>query len=186
MKEELLELYRQAVKSHLLSDVPLGILLSGGVDSSMLLALMNEFGEGWKSFTVGYGKSFADDELDDAKETAEIFKSSHYSVEINRQSFEQTLSKIIACVEEPIASSSIVPMYHVCQKARQEVKVALMGQGPDELFGGYTRHLGVQYGKYWRSIPEIMRKPVGKMLTILPRNESIRRGLYSLEIYLNG
>ncbi|GJQ41905.1 MAG: asparagine synthase (glutamine-hydrolyzing) [Ignavibacteriota bacterium] len=182
VKEELLELYRQAVKSHLLSDVPLGILLSGGVDSSMLLALMNEFGEGWKSFTVGYGKSFADDELDDAKETAEIFKSSHYSVEINRQSFEQTLSKIIACVEEPIASSSIVPMYHVCQKARQEVKVALMGQGPDELFGGYTRHLGVQYGKYWRSIPEIMRKPVGKMLTILPRNESIRRGLYSLEV----
>ena len=182
VKEELLELYRQAVKSHLLSDVPLGILLSGGVDSSMLLALMNEFGEGWKSFTVGYGKSFADDELDDAKETAEIFKSSHYSVEINRQSFEQTLSKIIACVEEPIASSSIVPMYHVCQKARQEVKVALMGQGPDELFGGYTRHLGVQYGKYWRSIPKIMRKPVGKMLTILPRNESIRRGLYSLEV----
>lgn len=182
VKEELLELYRQAVKSHLLSDVPLGILLSGGVDSSMLLALMNEFGEGWKSFTVGYGKSFADDELDDAKETAEIFKSSHYSVEINRQSFEQTLSKIIACVEEPIASSSIVPMYHVCQKARQEVKVALMGQGPDELFGGYTRHLGVQYGKYWRSIPEIMRKPIGKMLTILPRNESIRRGLYSLEV----
>ena len=182
VKEELLELYRQAVKSHLLSDVPLGILLSGGVDSSMLLALMNEFGEGWKSFTVGYGKSFADDELDDAKETAEIFKSSHYSVEINRQSFEETLSKIIACVEEPIASSSIVPMYHVCQKARQEVKVALMGQGPDELFGGYTRHLGVQYGKYWRSIPEIMRKPVGKMLTILPRNESIRRGLYSLEV----
>ncbi len=182
VKEELLELYRQAVKSHLLSDVPLGILLSGGVDSSMLLALMNEFGEGWKSFTVGYGKSFADDELDDAKETAVIFKSSHYSVEINRQSFEQTLSKIIACVEEPIASSSIVPMYHVCQKARQEVKVALMGQGPDELFGGYTRHLGVQYGKYWRSIPEIMRKPVGKMLTILPRNESIRRGLYSLEV----
>lgn len=182
VKEELLELYRQAVKSHLLSDVPLGILLSGGVDSSMLLALMNEFGEGWKSFTVGYGKSFADDELDDAKETAEIFKSSHYSVEINRQSFEETLSKIIACVEEPIASSSIVPMYHVCQKARQEVKVALMGQGPDELFGGYTRHLGVQYGKYWRSIPKIMRKPVGKMLTILPRNESIRRGLYSLEV----
>lgn len=180
VKEELLELYRQAVKSHLLSDVPLGILLSGGVDSSMLLALMNEFGENWKSFTVGYGKSFADDELDDAKETAEIFKSSHYSVEINQKRFEETLSKIISCVEEPIASSSIVPMYHVCQKARQEVKVALMGQGPDELFGGYTRHIGVQYGKYWRSMGT-MRKPISKLLSLVPRNESIRRGLYSLE-----
>ena len=182
VKEELLDLYRQAVKSHLLSDVPLGILLSGGVDSSMLLALMNEFGENWKSFTVGYGKSFVDDELEDAKETADIFKSSHYSVEINQERFEETLSKIISCVEEPIASSSIVPMYHVCQKARQEVKVALMGQGPDELFGGYTRHLGVQYGKYWRSIPGTMRKPISKVLSMLPRNESIRRGLYSLEV----
>ncbi|MCC6254277.1 MAG: asparagine synthase (glutamine-hydrolyzing) [Ignavibacteriaceae bacterium] len=181
VKEELLELYRQAVKSHLLSDVPLGILLSGGVDSSMLLALMNEFGENWKSFTVGYGKSFVDDELEDAKETANIFNSSHHSIEINQESFEETLSKIIACVEEPIASSSIVPMYHVCQKARQEVKVALMGQGPDELFGGYTRHLGVQYGRYWRSMPGTMRKPISKLLSLLPRNESIRRGLYSLE-----
>ena len=182
VKEELLELYRQAVKSHLLSDVPLGILLSGGVDSSLLLALMNEFGENWKSFTVGYGKSFVDDELEDAKETADIFNSSHYSIEINQERFEETLSKIIACVEEPIASSSIVPMYHVCQKARQEVKVALMGQGPDELFGGYTRHLGVQYGKYWRSMPGSMRKPISKLLSMLPRNESIRRGLYSLEV----
>ncbi len=182
VKEELLELYRQAVKSHLLSDVPLGILLSGGVDSSMLLALMNEFGKNWKSFTVGYGKSFHDDELEDAKETADIFKSSHYSVKIDQGRFEETLSKIINCVEEPIASSSIVPMYHVCQKASQEVKVALMGQGPDELFGGYTRHLGVQYGRYWRSIPSVMRKPFSRILSMLPRNESIRRGLYSLEV----
>lgn len=181
VEEELLELYRQAVKNHLLSDVPLGILLSGGVDSSMLLALMNEFGENWKSFTVGYGKSFIDDELDDAKETADIFKSSHYSVKISQDRFEETLSKIIACVEEPIASSSIVPMYHVCQKARQEVKVALMGQGPDELFGGYTRHLGVQYGKYWRSMPGVLRKPIGNILSILTKNEWVRRGLYSLE-----
>jgi asparagine synthase (glutamine-hydrolysing) len=182
VKEELLELYRQAVKSHLLSDVPVGILLSGGVDSSLLLALMNEFGENWKSFTVGYGKSFVDDELEDAKETADILNSSHYSIEIDQELFEETLSKIIACVEEPIATSSIVPMYHVCQKARQEVKVALMGQGPDELFGGYIRHLGVQYGKYWRSTPKTMQKLIGKLLSMLPRNESIRRGLYSLEV----
>ncbi|MCZ7609052.1 MAG: asparagine synthase (glutamine-hydrolyzing) [Ignavibacterium sp.] len=181
VKEELLELYRQAVKSHLLSDVPVGVLLSGGVDSSMLLALMNEFGKNWKSFTVGYGKSFHDDELEDAKETADIFKSSHYPVEINQERFEETLSKIINCVEEPIASSSIVPMYHVCQKARQEVKVALMGQGPDELFGGYTRHLGVQYGTFWRALPVIMRTPFSKFLSLLSKSESIRRGLYSLE-----
>jgi asparagine synthase (glutamine-hydrolysing) len=181
VKEELLELYRQAVKSHLISDVPLGILLSGGVDSNMLLALMNEFGEDWKSFTFGYGGSFFDDELEYAKESAEIFNSPHYSIKIDQERFEETLSKVISIVEEPIASSSIVPMYYVCQKARQGVKVALMGQGPDELFGGYTRHLGVYYGKYWRSIPKTIRKPIGQLMSKITKSESIRRGLDSLE-----
>ena len=58
--------------------------------------------------------------------------------------FERALPRIVSVVEEPIAASSIVPMYFVCERARQDVKVALVGQGPDELFGGYTRHLGVQ------------------------------------------
>ena len=182
VRKDLLELYREAVKSHLISDVPLGILLSGGMDSGLLLGMMHEFGKDWKTFTVGYGKSFADDELEYARETADIYGSPHYPVKISREGFEDTLSKIIRFLEEPIASSSIVPMYHVCQKARQEVKVALVGQGPDELFGGYTRHLGVKYGGYWRSIPDAIRKPLGQALSTIPRKESIRRGLHSLEV----
>lgn len=182
VKEELLELYRQAVKSHLLSDVPVGILLSGGVDSNMLLALMNEFGEEWKSFTVGYGGSFFDDELEYAKKSAEIFNSPHYSIKINQERFEESLSKVISIVEEPIASSSIVPMYFLSQKARQRVKVVLMGQGPDELFGGYMRHLGVYYGKYWRFLPVTIRRPIGKLLSRISKSESIRRGLDSLKV----
>ena len=74
------------------------------------------------------------------------------SISIVRQ-FERSLPKIVACLEEPIASSSIVPMYFVCQRARADVKVALIGQGPDELFGGYKRHIGVRYGESWRSLP---------------------------------
>ena len=58
-------------------------------------------------------------------------------------------------MEEPIASSSIVPMYFVCERARQDVKVALVGQGPDELFGGYRRHLGVRYGALWARSAEL-------------------------------
>ena len=69
---ELLDLYKHAVQRHLLSDVPVGILLSGGVDSGLLLALMNEHGGSWPAYTVGYGKSFADDELFDAAETASL------------------------------------------------------------------------------------------------------------------
>ncbi len=70
--EELLELYRAAVKRHLLADVPVGILLSGGLDSGLLLALMNEHGRDWPAYTIGYGRDFADDELADAAETASL------------------------------------------------------------------------------------------------------------------
>src|SRR3569833_650684 len=73
--EELLALYRQAIRRQLMSDVPLGLLLSGGIDSALLLALMNENGNDWHTYTVGYGESFADDELADAEDTARILKS---------------------------------------------------------------------------------------------------------------
>src|SRR5882724_11899771 len=134
---ELLDLYKRSVKRQLLSDVPLGLLLSGGVDSALLLALMNLCGDSWRTYTVGYGSTFSDDELTDAAETAGRFSSEHTAVMLDRKTFEEALPKIVACLEEPIASSSIVPMYFVCQRARRDVKVALVGQGPDELFGGY-------------------------------------------------
>src|SRR5207253_6732455 len=157
---ELLELYKAAVRRHLLSDVPVGILLSGGLDSGLLLALMNEQGGPWLAYSIGYGKSFEDDELADAKETAALLGARHVPVKLDRAEFERSLPKIVESLEEPIATSSIVPMYFVSQRARQNVKVALIGQGPDELFGGYKRHLGVRYGNWWRWLPTVIRSSV--------------------------
>ena len=178
--EELLELYRGAVKRHLLSDVPVGILLSGGIDSGLLLALMNEQGGPWPAYSVGYGKSFEDDELTDAAETARILGARHLTVKLDQAEFERSLPKIVECLEEPVAASSIVPMYFVSQRARQDVKVALIGQGPDELFGGYTRHLGVHYGDWWRRLPSVIRSSVSFAVDRLPRNEALKRGVSSL------
>ena len=155
--EELLDLYRAAVKRHLLSDVPVGILLSGGLDSGLLLALMNEQGGPWPAYTIGYGRTFDADELVDAADTARVLGARHITVQLDRAEFEQSLPHIVECLEEPIAASSIVPMYFICQRARQDVKVALIGQGPDELFGGYKRHLGVYYGDWWRVLPRSVR-----------------------------
>src|SRR5438552_6338967 len=135
--EELLELYRAAVKRHLLSDVPVGILLSGGIDSGLLLALMNEQGGPWPTYTIGYGESFHDDELTDAKETAALLGARHVPVKLDRAEFERSLPKIVESLEEPIAASSIVPMYFVSQRARHDVKMALIGQGPDVLRAGF-------------------------------------------------
>jgi len=181
-KEELLAIYKRAIKRHLLSDVPVGLLLSGGVDSGLLLGLMNLYGNSWPTYTVGYGTSFKDDELEDAARTAKVFAAQNTAVELTRETFESALTKIVSCLEEPIASSSIVPMYFVCQRARQDVKVALVGQGPDELFGGYTRHLGVRYGGYWRALPEWTRKLISVLIAAKPRNETLKRGVYSLNV----
>ena len=181
-REELLELYKQSMKRHLLSDVPVGLLLSGGIDSGLLLALMNLYGKSWRTYTVGYGSSFSDDELTDARDTAALFSSQHTPVTLDRKTFEEALHTIVSCLEEPIASSSIVPMYFVCKRAREDVKVALIGQGPDELFGGYRRHLGVRYGAYWGAIPKWIRTPITSTIAALPRNETLKRGIYSLDV----
>jgi len=181
-EEELLKLYKRTVKRQLISDVPVGLLLSGGLDSGLLLALMNQNGKSWKTFTVGFGNSYRDDELCAAADTAKALQSSHISIELDQEIFNTTLPQVIASLEEPVATASIVPMYHLCKRAREDVKVVLMGQGPDELFGGYKRHLGVHYSRHWRSLPEWVRTPVSKALATLPRNETIKRGLSSLQI----
>ena len=121
--EELFELYRAAVKRHLLADVPVGILLSGGLDSGLLLALMNEHGRDWPAYTIGYGSSFADDELVDAAETSSLLGARHTQVRLDQEEFEKSLPNIVRCLEEPVAASSIVPMYFVCQRARQDVEL---------------------------------------------------------------
>ncbi len=180
-EEELLELYRAAVKRHLISDVPVGILLSGGLDSGLLLGLMNECGGPWPAYTVGYGESFKDDELKDAEESAKLLGADFHPVVLDRREFERSLPKIVACLEEPIASSSIVPMYFVCQRAKQDVKVAIIGQGPDETFGGYRRHIGVHYGGLWRSLPSPVRSLASGIIQSFPRNETLKRGVYSLD-----
>src|SRR2546428_575904 len=136
---------------------------------------MNENGRDWPTFTIGYGTSFQDDELADAAETASIFGAKHTPIQIDRNVFENSLSHIVSCLEEPVASSSIVPMYFVSQRARQDVKVALNGQGPDELFGGYTRHLGVRYGRFWAGLPTGLRSAVSFAVNGLHRNETLKR-----------
>ena len=181
--EALLDVYRRALKRHLISDVPVGLLLSGGLDSGLLLALMSEHGRDWPTYTVGFGSAaFKDDELDDAAATAAVFGAANAQVTLDRTEFERSLRRIVTIVEEPVAASSIVPMYFVCERARADVKVALIGQGPDELFGGYKRHLGVRYGHLWRSLPAWIRAGAETGIRRLPRNETLKRGLDSLDV----
>src|SRR5438046_5711561 len=110
---------------------------------------------------IAYGESKEYDELTDASVTSVLLGAQHLRVKLYQTEFERALPKIVESLEEPIATSSIVPMYFVSQRARQDVKVALIGQGPDELFGGYNRHLGIHYGNWWRGLPAGLRSMAG-------------------------
>ena len=177
---ELLERYVEAVRRQLVSDVPVGLLLSGGIDSALLLALMGRH-TSWPTFTVGFGPEYPNDELEDAARTARLFGAEHHEIRLDRRAFEEDLAAVVDSLEEPVASPSVVALSRVCARARQDVKVALIGQGPDELFGGYTRHLGVRYGHLWRALPPPVRRAASSILARLPRAETVRRGLHSLD-----
>jgi asparagine synthase (glutamine-hydrolysing) len=134
------ELLEQAVRSHLMSDVPLGIFLSGGVDSSAVAALMTKTrGTPVETFSVGYSED-AYSELPYARIVAQHLNSVHHEVLLSQQDFFDTLPHLIWHEDEPIVWPSSVPLFFVARLAREHVKVVLTGEGSDETLAGYTRY----------------------------------------------
>jgi len=138
--EELRARLRDSVRAHLLSDVPVGVLLSGGVDSAALAALVaQETSEAVHTFTIGFEeRSF--DERADARRVAERYGTEHHELLV-RPDPELLLRALADAFDEPFADSSALPTYLVSQLAAEHVKVALSGEGGDELFGGYYTYL---------------------------------------------
>ena len=136
---DLEETLRESVRLHLRSDVPLAVLLSGGLDSSLIAAYAaDELGEPPLTFSVGFGDA-AYDELDAARTVATAIGSRHHEVVV-RPDAAADLPTIVAHLEEPLADPSAIPLYYVCRAVSTEAKVALAGEGGDELFGGYSRY----------------------------------------------
>jgi asparagine synthase (glutamine-hydrolysing) len=137
--DELERKLEEAVRIRLISDVPLGALLSGGVDSSIVVALMARTSSGpVKTFSIGFSDE-AFDETVHARAVSERFGTEHHEFRVD-PAFSETLDKLTGMLEEPFADSSIIPSYHVSRLARQHVTVALSGDGGDELFAGYDRY----------------------------------------------
>jgi len=134
------ELLEAAVGSHLMSDVPLGMFLSGGLDSSAVAALATEIrGSQIQTFAVGYDEE-AFSELRYAREVAEHIRSDHHEIRISRDQFFECLPRLIWHEDEPLVWPSSVALYFVARLARERVKVVLTGEGSDETLAGYTRH----------------------------------------------
>lgn len=133
-------LLQQAVRRQMLSDVPVGILLSGGIDSAFLAAIAATQGARTPCFSVGFGESFPECELADASETANILGLPIHPVQVTHEDLWTVFAPCIASIEEPLGTSSVLPMWYLTQRARESVKVVLTGQGSDEPWGGYRRY----------------------------------------------
>lgn len=131
---------RRAVERQLLSDVPVGVLLSGGIDSALVAALVRERGRDVPAFTVGFGAGHRECELEAAALTARALGLVHRPVVVTPQQLWDALDGIAAAVEEPLGTTSILPMWELVRHAKREVTVVLTGQGSDEPWGGYRRH----------------------------------------------
>ncbi|MCB0760354.1 MAG: asparagine synthase (glutamine-hydrolyzing) [Flavobacteriales bacterium] len=169
------EMLNRAVERQLLSDVPIAMLLSGGVDSGLLCHLAQELGgEKIDTFTAGFDIDTDANELEEARESAKFLGSRHHEVILREEDFFSNFEKFISIVEEPNGSSSIFPIYFLSKAIHDAgFKVALTGQGVDEPWAGYGRY-NVQ--NFIDKVPRGITPPL-RMLKSLSLGDKVRRGL---------
>jgi asparagine synthase (glutamine-hydrolysing) len=167
--DEFLAEYRTAVKSRLVSDVPLGAFLSGGVDSSSVVALMNEFQRPVTTCSIGFSRE-AYDESGDARQFAARLEANHFEQIVEPHAID-LVSKLAWHYDEPFADSSAIPTYYVSKVAREHVTVALSGDGGDENFAGYRRYKLTMWEDRLRSyVPTPVRRTIfGPLGQIYPK-----------------
>jgi asparagine synthase (glutamine-hydrolysing) len=176
----------RAVHRQMVSDVPISLSLSSGIDSSTLLAIMARHStEPIRTFTVGFAGREDDSEIGPAIETAQRFGAHAEGKLISDDDYAAFLARYMWHLEEPVGNESAPAYYFVAQMAHQHgIKVMLNGQGPDEVFAGYTRHLGVAYASKLAVLPERVGSstlvPLVAFVDRLPLRESARRFAYAL------
>jgi asparagine synthase (glutamine-hydrolysing) len=164
-KREILRLLRESIKKRMMSDVPFGVFLSGGVDSSANVALMSELmSRPVETFTVGFRDAEYLNELDSARRIARDFKTNHHEVIISEKEMQEFLPSLVFHQDEPIADPVCVPLYYVSKLARDSGTIVVqVGEGSDEIFSGYenyVRHLRI-YERFWRraeKLPGVLRR----------------------------
>ena len=158
--DRFLELFQESIRIHLISDVPLGAFLSGGIDSSVVVAMMSMVTDNpVNTFCMGFGGDAGGylDERGYARQVAQRYKTNHKEYEIQPEP-EEILDKIVCSFDEPFADDSTIPSYYVCKLAKENVTVAESGLGGDEAFAGYERYLGFRARAHYGRLPRVMRE----------------------------
>jgi|Deesub1362B_J571_1020462.scaffolds.fasta_scaffold00706_5 asparagine synthase (glutamine-hydrolysing) len=181
LKTELRDRLKEAVRIRLISDVPLGAFLSGGIDSSVVVALMSEVSkEPVKTFSIGFYEEDYD-ELRYARAVAERFNTEHREFRVKPEAVE-ILPKIVWHYNEPFADPSAIPTYYVSKIAREYVTVALNGDGGDENFAGYERYRAAEFAMRFDILPETLRRSLFRSLSrFLPASSNPKGLLWKIK-----
>jgi asparagine synthase (glutamine-hydrolysing) len=165
---QLAQMLAEAVKMQLISDVPVGAFLSGGIDSSTVAAFMSlAADQPVRTFSVGFSDATYN-ELPFAREVARMYSTNHHE-EILHSNYSELCEKLVSQFDEPFGDFSIFPTYLVSKAAREHVKVVLSGDGGDELFGGYDTYRAQNFDRYYSRLPEAIRKKtIPSMLERIP------------------
>jgi len=160
--EKFLELFEEAVKLRLISDVPLGAFLSGGTDSSLVVAMMSKLSnKPVETFSIGYeGRDKYFDERQYSRIVAKKFNTHHHEFILKPNNIDELIEKIIIHFDEPFADASAIPNYILSKQTRKYVIVALSGLGGDELCAGYERYLGCLLAEKYRRLPNFLIKKI--------------------------
>ena len=148
-----------------MADVPLGAMLSGGIDSSVIVALMaKQMADPVKTFSIGFAEAGDGNELADARHVAEVFGTEHYELELSFAEDTVDLSELVWHLDEPLADLSSLGFLALSELAATKVTVALSGQGADELLGGYRKHRAAAIAGHWQRLPGFARSAGNSLL----------------------
>lgn len=149
VKKRIKQLFDDFVSKRLIADVPIGVLLSGGLDFSLIIAALAERGKSLSCYTMGFeNASNYYEERHDAKKLANYFGMKHYDLEISSRNLLSIIPEVFDACDEPFADSSALPFYALSKEISKNITVALSGDGGDEVFGGYRKYIGEKVGSY--------------------------------------
>lgn len=162
----------RAVQRHLISDVPVGVFLSGGIDSSAITALATRhYGGRLRTYSCGFDFEGGVNELPKARRIAEMFGTEHRELRIDGVALIDTIEKLVRAHDEPFGDCADIPLFLLCAKLRNEAKVILQGDGGDEIFAGYRRYNVLSYERMWRTVARM----APALMTLMPRRPTYYR-----------
>jgi asparagine synthase (glutamine-hydrolysing) len=185
-EEELIEEYQHlledSVRLQLRSDVPLGLFLSSGIDSGVLLAIMSQYSSGpVRAFTIGFEGGEKSNEIEDARALARMFHANHDFLMVTPDDYKNYYERYLWDLEEPVGNETAAAFYFVSHITSKQVKVALTGQGADEPWAGYHRYLGAKVSAMYSRMPTGVTEAVAGLVTRVPgRFERLKRSAVAL------